>query len=140
MFPFQFLTAIKVDSIKNLEAHLNTRSKASMGSGSASFNNMKNAIIAFLVPLPSILFYLSFLKHYDSATGTGADPSLWSSLWTWCYHHPLLLANVVFFFNVNVLFWVIGLIQSSHWVKFFPFSSSFSSLTFCFKVDNFCCC
>ncbi|GAB4844744.1 hypothetical protein Ancab_038134 [Ancistrocladus abbreviatus] len=73
-------------------------------------NNLKNAVIAFLVPLPSFLFYLSFLKHHN-------DPhhSL-SSLWSWCYHHPLLLANVLFFLNVNVLFWVIGLLQSSHWM------------------------
>lgn len=77
--------------------------------GSVSYSNLKNAMIAFLVPLPSILFYLSF----QSAIST---PSSWSSLWTWCYHHPLLLANVLFFFNVNFLFWLIGLIQSSHWM------------------------
>ncbi|KAK7258398.1 hypothetical protein RIF29_23972 [Crotalaria pallida] len=91
-----------------------------MGSGNAnsSVRNVKNAIIACLVPLPSILFYLSFLKNYDSAMNNNATkfPSFWSTLWTWCYHHPLLLVNVLFFFNVNVLFWVIGLIQSSHWM------------------------
>ncbi|GAB4861482.1 hypothetical protein Ancab_036684 [Ancistrocladus abbreviatus] len=72
--------------------------------------NLKNAVIAFLVPLPSILFYLSFLRCYN-------DPhhSL-SSLWSWCYHHPVLLANALFVLNVNFLFWVIGLLQSSHWM------------------------
>lgn len=78
----------------------------------ASGRNLKNAVIAFLVPLPSIFFYLSFLNHYDSAK----SPSFWSTLWSWCYHHPLLLANALFFLNVNVLFWLIGLIQSSHWM------------------------
>lgn len=75
-----------------------------------SHSNIKNAIIAFIAPLPSIIFYLSFLRHYD-------DPhhSL-SSLWSWCYHHPLLLANVFFFFNISVLFWLIGHLQSSHWM------------------------
>ncbi|KAL2336327.1 hypothetical protein Fmac_010773 [Flemingia macrophylla] len=79
----------------------------------ASGCNLRNAVIAFLVPLPSIFFYLSFLKHYDSPN---SPSSSWSTLWSWCYHHPLLLANALFFLNVNVLFWVIGLIQSSHWL------------------------
>lgn len=83
----------------------------SMGSCSASYSNLKNAIIAFLVPLPSILLYLSF------QSAISANSSSCSTLWTWCYHHPLLLANVLFFFNVNVLFWLIGLIQSCHWVR-----------------------
>ncbi|KAI4355339.1 hypothetical protein L6164_004120 [Bauhinia variegata] len=86
--------------------------------GSAGHSNLKNAVIAFLVPLPSIFFYLSFLKRYESTITTSADskfPTL-SYLWTWCYHHPLLLAIVLFSFNVSVLFCVIGLIQSSHWM------------------------
>ncbi|KAK7397491.1 hypothetical protein VNO78_18666 [Psophocarpus tetragonolobus] len=75
-----------------------------MGSG-----NVKKGMIAFLVPLPSILFYLSFQS---------GDPQSWSTstLWAWCYHHPLLLLNLLFFFNVNLLFWLIALIQSSHWM------------------------
>ncbi|KAI4329004.1 hypothetical protein L6164_021311 [Bauhinia variegata] len=86
--------------------------------GSAGHRNLKNALVAFLVPLPSVFFYLSFLNHYKSAIATGVDPKFpsLSSLWMWCYHHPLLLVNLLFFFNVNVLFWVIGQIQSSHWM------------------------
>ncbi|XP_057439734.1 uncharacterized protein C594.04c-like [Lotus japonicus] len=86
-----------------------------MGSGTA-VSNMKNAILAFLVPLPSILFYLSFLSATNGSVADPKSPSFTSTVWTWCYHYPLLLANVLFFFNVNVLFWVIGLIQSSHWM------------------------
>lgn len=84
-----------------------------------SVRNVKNAMIAFLVPLPSILLYLSL----NSATINGSDDEAEqarSNVWTWWYwyeHHPLLLANILFFFNVNLLFWVIGLIQSSHWVR-----------------------
>ncbi|XP_059634483.1 uncharacterized protein C594.04c [Cornus florida] len=73
--------------------------------------NLKNALIALLAPLPSILFYLSFLHH-----GTLAEDDFLSPLWMWCYNHPLLLANVLFFINVNLLFWIIGLIQSNHWM------------------------
>ncbi|KAK2993128.1 hypothetical protein RJ640_006815 [Escallonia rubra] len=78
-----------------------------MGDGGVA--NLKNATIALLAPLPSILFYISFLaRHYSLSS---ADP------WTdWCYRHPLLLANALFFFNINLLFWLVGLIQSSHWM------------------------
>lgn len=69
--------------------------------------NLKNLVIAFLVPLPSILFYLSFVRP-------GADAGLISS---WCAAHPLLLANALFFLNVNVLFWLVGIILSNHWVS-----------------------
>ncbi|KAJ7963384.1 3-oxo-5-alpha-steroid 4-dehydrogenase (DUF1295) [Quillaja saponaria] len=84
----------------------------------AGGSNLKNAVIAFLAPLPSILFYLSFLNHNYATIGTGSDDNaqFLSSLWTWCFNHPLLLVNVLFFFNINVLFWVIGQIQSSHWM------------------------
>lgn len=105
----------------------------------ASGRNLKNAVIAFLVPLPSIFFYLSFLNHYDSAK----SPSFWSTLWSWCYHHPLLLANALFFLNVNVLFWAIGLIQSSHWVHTITkpphFLFHFTHFHISFKVDIFWC-
>lgn len=73
-------------------------------------SNLKNAVLAFLVPLPSILFYLNFLTHFQNST-TSLSP-----LWSWCFHHPLLLANALFFFNVNLLFWLISHIQSSNWV------------------------
>ncbi|CAK9155042.1 unnamed protein product [Ilex paraguariensis] len=66
--------------------------------------NLKNAVIAFRVPLPSILFYLSFLHNFhDHPIITGDGDSI-ASLWTWCYSHPLLLANLLFLLNVNVLF------------------------------------
>ncbi|MBA0863627.1 hypothetical protein Goshw_023762 [Gossypium schwendimanii] len=77
-----------------------------------SRSNFNNAVVSFLVPLPSILFYLYFVNHLQTNNG-GASLS---PLWSWCFHHPLLLANVLFFFNVNVLFWVIGRIQSSNWM------------------------
>lgn len=82
--------------------------------------NLKNAIIAILVPLPSIIFYLTFLNNYHSSISIPNNPSFFSTLWTWCCHHPLLFANALFFFNVNIIFWLIGQIQSSHWVHTNP--------------------
>lgn len=75
--------------------------------------NLKNAAIALITPVPSILFYLYFLN----------DPLMWKS---WCYHHPLLLANLLFFFNIDLLFWLISFLLSSHWVC--------SLLTFSFQL------
>ncbi|KAI3934495.1 hypothetical protein MKW92_034869 [Papaver armeniacum] len=72
--------------------------------------NFKNAVISFLAPFPSIIFYLTFLHQLKTET------SSLSPLWLWCSNHPIALANIFFFFNVNILFWVIGTIQSSHWM------------------------
>ncbi|KAG0524841.1 hypothetical protein BDA96_06G002800 [Sorghum bicolor] len=70
--------------------------------------NLKNMVVALLVPLPSILFYLSFVR---AGGDTGA-----STLSSWCAAHPLLLANILFFLNVDVLFWLVGLLLSNHWL------------------------
>lgn len=75
----------------------------------ASVKNLRNAVVALLTPLPSILFYLSFLRRHS--TDSLSPP------WAWCLHHPLLLANILFFLNVDLFFWFLGLLQSSHWVS-----------------------
>uniref|UniRef100_A0A804RHE2 Uncharacterized protein n=1 Tax=Zea mays TaxID=4577 RepID=A0A804RHE2_MAIZE len=74
----------------------------------AGGSSLKNMVVAFLVPLPSILFYLSFVR---AGGDTGASP-----LASWCAAHPLVLANVLFFLNVDVLFWLVGLLLSNHWL------------------------
>ncbi|XP_074282458.1 uncharacterized protein C594.04c-like [Silene latifolia] len=73
-------------------------------------NKLINAGLAIVAPLPSILFYLAFLHNY-----TNPNHCL-SSLWSWCYNHPVLLTFVLFFLNINVLFWTIAQLQSSHWM------------------------
>ena len=98
--------------------------------GTAS--NLKRAAVSFLVPLPSILFYLYFINHYKTSN---VDGTTLSPFWSWCVDHPLLLVNALFFFNVNVLFWIISQIQKSHWVCYpslFPFVFLDSFIEFCF--------
>ncbi|KAH9627010.1 hypothetical protein KSS87_020661 [Heliosperma pusillum] len=73
-------------------------------------NNLKNVVLALVVPLPSILFYLYFLRHHSN------PDHLLASLWSWCYRHPFLLTFVLYFLNINVLFWAIANIQSNHWI------------------------
>lgn len=88
--------------------------------------NLKNMFVALLVPLPSILFYLSFVR---AGGDTGA-----STLSSWCAAHPLLLANILFFLNVDVLFWLVGLLLSNHWVSKHSLVVSFSSTSGHFLV------
>jgi hypothetical protein len=108
-----------------------------MGSGGDG-GNLKNAIVAFLAPLPSILFYLSFLNRINASTGSEGDSLSLPLLWTWCYHHPLLLANALFFLNVNVLFWLIGHVQDSHWVRACCLLAAFCRFSFRLIVDFRC--
>ncbi|XP_072986439.1 uncharacterized protein C594.04c [Typha latifolia] len=75
--------------------------------------SLKNIAVAFLVSLPSIFFYLSFLHHHEQPQ---QQQTATSQLWSWCYHHPLLLANLLFFANVDVLFWLVGILQSNNWL------------------------
>uniref|UniRef100_A0A0E0GX13 Uncharacterized protein n=1 Tax=Oryza nivara TaxID=4536 RepID=A0A0E0GX13_ORYNI len=67
---------------------------------------VKNMVIAILVPLPSLLFFFSFVRPTTT-------PSPVSS---WCAAHPLLVANLLFLFNVDLLFWLIGNLLSNHWL------------------------
>lgn len=80
----------------------------------AALSNFKNGLIAFLATFPCILFYLCFLHNIHNEDH--------NSLWNWCNNHPILLANIMFFLNVNVLFWFIALLQSNlHWVTIILF-------------------
>ncbi|KAH7859788.1 hypothetical protein Vadar_005465 [Vaccinium darrowii] len=84
--------------------------------------NLKNAVIALLAPLPSLLFYLYFLGHCTehgcdiSSSSNSSSSSFLSLVWNWCYQHPILLASLLFLLNVDLLFWLIGLLQSSNWL------------------------
>jgi hypothetical protein len=93
--------------------------------------SLKNLVVAFLVPLPSILFYLSFVRHGGDADA-GPLPS-------WCAEHPLLLANILFFLNVNVLFWLVGVLLSNHWVRTSRFLGFMTPPLFRFTVSPALC-
>lgn len=69
--------------------------------------NVKNAALALIVPWPSIIFYIAFLKLANSSS---------REIWKWCSGHPISLLNILFFFNVDVIFWIISLLQNSTWL------------------------
>jgi hypothetical protein len=103
-------------------------------------NPVLNVLLLVAVPLPSVAF-MWFLSH--TCTDASALASL-SSSWRvslpepvasllgvaadgasvgpeqvcgWSMEHPLALLNVLFFLNVDVLFWLISVFQGSTWVR-----------------------
>ena len=94
--------------------------------------NIRNAAIATVVPIPALLFHYSFLNYCPNGTRTGQNMFLqsWGDVCAWGREHPIGLLNVVFLVNVDVLFWLISLVQRSTWVC--PFQVHLSSMH-CFR-------
>ncbi|CAM6117376.1 unnamed protein product [Calypogeia fissa] len=79
-------------------------------------SNVLNFTLGVLVALPSIVFYTVFLHGCDDpGFGIQRDEN-WENVCNWGRMYPWLLANVLFFLNVDVLFWIIGLQQGSFWL------------------------
>ncbi|BBN05808.1 hypothetical protein MPTK1_3g16140 [Marchantia polymorpha subsp. ruderalis] len=76
-------------------------------------SNVSNFVLAVTVPLPSLLFYLSFVQKCD---GDRWENEYWTWVCDWGRLHPLYLVNVLFFLNVDILFWVVGLVQQNVWL------------------------
>ncbi|MEW5310038.1 MAG: hypothetical protein WDW38_001871 [Sanguina aurantia] len=90
-----------------------------------------NMVVLVVVALPA-LYFAHHLQHtctqaerlrpFDMPGALRADwqrallqllePSWWCALG----QHPILAVNVVYFLNVNVLFWVLSLVQGSTWL------------------------
>jgi hypothetical protein len=85
-----------------------------------------NAILLVLVALPAVLYGAALSYGWGGPQGVPeaaalaeGPPQVFNLSW-WLalgYHKPLLAANLVFFLNVDVLFWVLSLIQGSTWVS-----------------------
>ncbi|ELR17431.1 uncharacterized protein ACA1_061710 [Acanthamoeba castellanii str. Neff] len=103
-------------------------------------NPLLNVVLLLAVPLPSIAF-MWFLSHSCSdPSALAALPASWrvslpesvasllglgaagaaevgpEQVCSWAMEHPLALLNVLFFLNVDVLFWLISLFQGSTWL------------------------
>lgn len=80
-------------------------------------SNLFNFALVVLVAVPSIVFYAFFLHRCDG-TGSGGEENAasWGSVCEWGREHPWYLVNALFFLNVDVLFWIIGILQSSVWL------------------------
>ncbi len=88
----------------------------------STLQNATNAALSVLVTIPAC-WYAWFIKHRCPGVAPGplqwTDLQAWATSEQWCSlsNKPLLAVNVVFFLNVNVLFWLISLLQGSTWVS-----------------------
>lgn len=92
-----------------------------------STRNFMNAVLGIAAILPALAIGY-WVAHVNPATqlDTAArvqdwpsrqdllDVSYWQAL---MYHRPMVAVNVIFFLNVDVLFWLLALAQSSTWVS-----------------------
>ena len=83
--------------------------------------NISNAALAGVVAIPALIFYFAFLYDCPGAMKLEESSTMkqWSRVCEWGREHPLGLVNVIFFLNVDVLFWIISLVQGSTWVLIF---------------------
>jgi len=52
----------------------------------------------------------------DKYQGFSSESALWSSSCYITLHYPVLAINILFFLNISVGFWIIGLLQRSFWL------------------------
>ena len=90
-----------------------------------SFKNVFNGVLMLIVFLPSIAFVtITYKKGVDSAKIGDLDSWLnleqskkgEGDMWKFAFLNPLAMVNILFFINVDVLFWIIGLCQKSFWL------------------------
>ena len=78
-----------------------------------SAQNIVNGLLCCFVLVPSFAVTAHLYRHCSPDSGD-SDP--FASACALAMGHPLWLANVLFFGNVTVAFWLIGLWQRSFWL------------------------
>ena len=80
-----------------------------------SSRNLVNAFLCFVALVPSVVL----AKHWM----TGCRPSPEMVVPSFCplpdseFADPLVQVNVLYFLNVSIGFWIVGLVQQSFWVS-----------------------
>ncbi len=93
---------------------------AMVSSQEARSRNLRNAALAAIVPLPAILFYLSFLHLCPNGSNEEENQVLDQWGLRVCKlgeNHPIAFLNIIVFFCFSLLFWIISLFQQSTWVR-----------------------
>lgn len=100
--------------------------------------NIANAALVVVVAIPALIFHFAFLYHCpgEAQHEEKSNAKLWSGVCGWGREHPLGLVNVVFFLNVDVLFWFISLAQGSTWVLILFLVFWLIVNSFCFRTPN----
>ena len=71
------------------------------------FKQLLNFIIMVITPLPS--FYCAYMIQFR-------PPILKSGFWTPLKSGPFACANILFFLNIDVWFWLLSILQKSTWL------------------------
>jgi hypothetical protein len=109
--------------------------------------NALNALLMFAVAVPWLVFQTRFAGECASTTTIDASSSSLLDAWTtlpddasalsvagWCTYgraHPIALANVLFFLNITLLFWIISVLQGNTWVRLPPTKVSVAHMCPC---------
>jgi hypothetical protein len=83
--------------------------------GHLSKQNLVNGALFLLGLVPSIAATSYLYSSCDVGAAESYD-DLYSASCTVALHHPVWLANALFFANVSVGFWVVGIIQQNFWL------------------------
>lgn len=83
-------------------------------------DNLTNAALAALIPLPSVLATWLLFNWFGDAPIPAApawrDVADADGLAAWFLHHPLWALNLLVFIGFDLLFWVAALAQRSSWL------------------------
>lgn len=81
-----------------------------------SLANFGNAVLCFTAVVPSIFFTWLWYTKCDTNSISSDKTDLWTQHCKLALDQPIWMANVLFFVNVTVGFWVVGLLQRSFWL------------------------
>merc|ERR1740133_736686 len=76
---------------------------------------MINGCLCLVALFPSIGFTMTVYTRCDAAKPRDYT-DVWSTTCSLSLTYPLVMANILFFVNVSVGFWLIGLAQRSFWL------------------------
>jgi hypothetical protein len=76
-----------------------------------------NSLLVIVVCIPSIILTMYLFDNCDITINSNDMAALsLNNVCTLGLHYPLLYVNILFFFNVCVLFWLLSLVQRSTWL------------------------
>jgi hypothetical protein len=91
--------------------------------GHGSVKNLTNAVLCALAVVPSVVLTTQLYGECDSQ-GPPLPLELELNFTSFgsmndcivAIHHPMVFANILFFINITIGFWVIGCLQKSFWL------------------------
>eukprot|EP00271_Cylindrocystis_brebissonii_P000119 TRINITY_DN10154_c0_g1_i2.p1 TRINITY_DN10154_c0_g1~~TRINITY_DN10154_c0_g1_i2.p1 ORF type:complete len:210 (+),score=5.76 TRINITY_DN10154_c0_g1_i2:117-746(+) len=96
------------------------------GTRLSAFHRFGNLSLVLFISLPAFVLFYFFHKDALRISATGHEMSdalydqklfdSWRGFCRWGLGNPIPMVALIFFINVNVLFWLISLVQGSTWL------------------------